>query len=218
MSVYIQEIDLNLLIYGLEQYTDDISQESLEQLQTAIVSVQQSEPNSKEALVSLVSQDDSLDRLYTKSLKARTQGYITQERTKSLVLNLNPTLQTEICDAVDQLARTIAQILTRRETQTLTQATQQVLRTLEKSHLTTQDLTYSLNRTQEQTQAILQVLWQKGYIDRLTASLPHILFPGLRPNLYRTQLPSPDTLLTLTAKGYFHLYPLVKRTDRMNIA
>jgi hypothetical protein len=94
-------------------------------------------------------------------------------------------------------------------------AKEKILKTLEKSHLTGQDLTYTLNQSPQQTTEILRTLWQKGYIDELSAALPYILFPGLRSSRYRNSLPAADTLLTLTAKGYFHLYPLIKRHDRM---
>jgi hypothetical protein len=214
MSVYIQEIDLNLLIYGLKQYADDISQESAEQLQTAIVAVQNHEPNSEQNLISLVSQDTSLDRLYAKSLKARTQGYITQERAKSLDLNLHQPLTTELYNAVDQLARTIAQLLTQREKQYFTTAKETILKKLTTTHLRTQDLSYVLNQPLDRTQTIIQQLWKTGYIDRLDSSILYILFPNLRPETYRNHPPTPDLFLTLTTKGYFHLYPLIQWARR----
>jgi hypothetical protein len=89
-----------------------------------------------------------------------------------------------------------------------------ILKTLEKAHLSAQELTHTVNQPAQQTQEILHRLWQKGYIDQLSTPLPYILFPGLRSPEYRNNFPPTDTLLTLTTKGYFHLYPLVSRNKR----
>jgi hypothetical protein len=94
-------------------------------------------------------------------------------------------------------------------------AQSRILKALERSRLTAQELIYTLNQPPQQTQEILQTLWQKGYIEELSASLPHILFPGLRSPQYRNHFPDPDTILTLTSRGYFSLYPFMTRNKRM---
>jgi hypothetical protein len=94
-------------------------------------------------------------------------------------------------------------------------AKEKILKTLERSHLTVQELIYTINQPPQQTQEILHTLWQKGYIDELATPLPYILFPGLRSAQYRNHFPAMDTILALTTKGYFHLYPLVTRNKRM---
>jgi hypothetical protein len=94
-------------------------------------------------------------------------------------------------------------------------AQEKILKTLEKSHLTAQELIYTINQPPEYTEGILRKLWEKGYIDQLSTPLPYILFPSLRSSEYHNTFPSVDTLLTLTTKGYFHLYPLIKRNNRM---
>jgi hypothetical protein len=94
-------------------------------------------------------------------------------------------------------------------------AQSRILKALERSRLTAQELICTLNQPPQQTQEILQTLWQKGYIEELSASLPHILFPGLRSPQYRNHFPDMDTILTLTSRGYFSLYPFMTRNKRM---
>jgi hypothetical protein len=94
-------------------------------------------------------------------------------------------------------------------------AQEKILKTLEKSHLTAQELIYTINQPPEYTEGILRKLWEKGYIDQLSTPLPYILFPSLRSSEYHNTFPSADTMLTLTTRGYFHLYPLIKRNNRM---
>ncbi len=215
MSTLNDEINLNILIYGLEHYPDDLPQESAQSLRQAITAVEQQQPGSQEDLVLLVSRDAHLDQLYRKSLRTQMQGYVSQGRAKSLGLALHQTLNPELVDAMGQIREVLDRILLCHKAEMSTQVQDKILKTLEKSHLTCQDLTYTLNQPPQQTIEILRTLWQKGYIDELSTALPYILFPGLRSSRYRNTLPAADTLLTLTAKGYFHLYPLINRPDRM---
>jgi hypothetical protein len=89
-----------------------------------------------------------------------------------------------------------------------------ILQALAKHPLRTQDLSYVISEPLHTTQSIVQKLWQQGYIDRLSAPLPYILLSSLRkPEYYQAPMP-PDTFLSLTAKGYFHLYPLIQLNRR----
>jgi hypothetical protein len=88
-----------------------------------------------------------------------------------------------------------------------------VLKTLEKTRLSTCDLALTLDQPLDRTQQLVQTLWQDGLIDALTASPLFIIFPGLRSPAYRQQEVPTDTLLTLTSKGYFSLYPMFKSRE-----
>lgn len=215
MSVFSNDIDLNILLHGIERYAADLSQESAEQIRQAIIACQNQQPNSETQLIHLIIHNPDLDRLYGKALADRRAGYITQERAKSLELSIGRPLTAEINHTIAQLATTIEQLLTHRQQLSRTTAIEQILKTLEKSHLTPADLTHLLTQPPQQTETILHHLWQQGYIDRLTAPFPYILFPSLRNPQYRATLPSDDAFLTLTTKGYFYLYPLIKRADRL---
>jgi hypothetical protein len=212
MSTINEEIDLDLLIQGIEKFPSDLPQESAESLRQAIANLHPQTPNSKRDLVLLVTSDPHLDQLCRKSLRTQMQGYASQERAKSLALN--QPLSAELNNALDRITDLLNHLISDRETKALSQAQTQILKTLEKSHLTPDDFIYTLTIPRSQTEHVLHQLWQKGYIDKLTASVAYILFPKLRSPQYRAHLPAPDTFLTLTAKGYFHLYPLLKRNDR----
>jgi hypothetical protein len=214
MSTINEEIDLNLLIQGIEKFPSDLPQESAEFLRQAIANLHHQTPNSKRDLVLLVTSDPHLDQLCRKSLRSQMQGYNSQERAKSLDLSLHQPLSAELTNALNRLTDLVNHLIHDRETKALSQAQTQILKTLEKSHLTPDDFIYTLTIPRSQTEHVLHQLWQKGYIDKLTASVAYILFPKLRSPQYRAHLPAPDTFLTLTAKGYFHLYPLLKRNDR----
>jgi hypothetical protein len=88
-----------------------------------------------------------------------------------------------------------------------------MLKTLEKTRLSTCDLALTLDQPLDRTQQLVQTLWQDGLIDALTASPLFIIFPGLRSPAYRQQEVPTDTLLTLTRKGYFSLYPMFKSSE-----
>jgi tetratricopeptide (TPR) repeat protein len=88
-----------------------------------------------------------------------------------------------------------------------------LLKALEKSRLTTRDLAYTINQAPDETQKIIQDLWQEGLIDELNASPFFILFPGLRNAAYRQRKVAINRFLTLTSKGYFSLYPMFKSSE-----
>jgi hypothetical protein len=210
MSVFSNDIDLNILLHGLERHSADLPQESAERIRQAIHDL----PDSQPELITLLTQDEHLDRLYEKALADRRSGYMVQERAKSLEISTATPITAEMSQMFDQLAGAIDRLLTKRQSLSTSTATKQLLKTLERSHLTTEDLKLISNYPQQQTQAILQDLWRKGYIEKLSASALYIIFPGLRSPQYRASFPSDDAFLTLTARGYFHLYPLIARTVR----
>jgi hypothetical protein len=88
--------------------------------------------------------------------------------------------------------------------------TTQILKAIQKYHLNIQNLAYTISESNERTQRIVQELWEKGYIDYLSSPIIFVLLPGLRKLSYRQRLVKPLTCLTLTSKGYFHLYPVVQ--------
>jgi hypothetical protein len=88
-----------------------------------------------------------------------------------------------------------------------------ILKAIEKNPLTIRDLLYARGLSSEMTNVLVQSLWQQGYLDRITTSLFHILFPTLRGQRAKTALAQDDPL-TLTAKGYFRLHPLLQPSRR----
>jgi hypothetical protein len=85
-----------------------------------------------------------------------------------------------------------------------------VLKALESHSLTLKDLTYRTGLPLLTLQTIVQTLWSKGYIDRLSAPLLHWIFPILKPKRDRQQPIREDEFLSLTLTGYFHLHPLIR--------
>jgi hypothetical protein len=88
-----------------------------------------------------------------------------------------------------------------------------VLIALGKYLLSTEDLAYTIGKTQSETESIVQSLWAKGYVDRLDSPMRFILFPGLRGQSYKSKKVDSEIFLTLTSKGYFHLNPIFKKGD-----
>jgi hypothetical protein len=95
-----------------------------------------------------------------------------------------------------------------------------VLRALERRPLNVENLCYILQLPVSQVKALVQYLWSTGYIDQTTGGLLHKIFPRWRrvQNASAIELP-PQTqanpgYFTLTAKGHFHLHPLVTADRR----
>lgn len=97
---------------------------------------------------------------------------------------------------------------------TPTIAKETILKKLAQTPLRTQDLSYVLNEPLDRTQTLVQQLWKAGYIDRLDSGLLPILLPNLRKAEYRNQSIDPKLFLTVTAKGYSHLYPVFQWAKR----
>ncbi len=97
---------------------------------------------------------------------------------------------------------------------TPTTAKETILKKLAHTPLRTQDLSYVLNQPLDRTQILVQQLWKAGYIDRLDTGLLPILLPSLRSATYRNQSIDPTLFLTVTTKGYSHLYPVFQWAKR----
>jgi hypothetical protein len=84
-----------------------------------------------------------------------------------------------------------------------------VLEALEKRPLTVTGLVYVVGLTLDQVWTIVRALWQQGYIDRATSNIVYKVFPMLKDRHQSCRTIQADTYLTLTAKGHFHLHPVV---------
>jgi hypothetical protein len=84
-----------------------------------------------------------------------------------------------------------------------------VLEALEKRPLTVTGLVYIVGLTLDQAWTIVQELWRQGYIERATSSIVSKVFPRLKDRQHSGQTLDAETYLTLTARGHFHLHPVV---------
>jgi hypothetical protein len=90
-----------------------------------------------------------------------------------------------------------------------------LLRAVERRPLTTENLSYVLQMSSDQVRELVQYLWNAGYIDPTSVNVFRKIFPNLRraqnvsiETTQQLQIDSP-AYFTLTAKGFFHLHPLV---------
>jgi hypothetical protein len=83
------------------------------------------------------------------------------------------------------------------------------LEELARQPLSLEDLSFALDQPLEDTQRLVHRLWSRGYIVPAEANFFQKSFPSLRPQPEARRL-QPSTLFTLTAKGYFHLHPVMK--------
>jgi hypothetical protein len=91
-----------------------------------------------------------------------------------------------------------------------------LLRAVERRPLTTENLSYVLQMSSDQVRVLVQYLWNAGYIDPTSVNVFRKIFPNLRrvQNVSREatqqlQMIDSPAYFTLTAKGFFHLHPLV---------
>jgi hypothetical protein len=91
-----------------------------------------------------------------------------------------------------------------------------LLRAVERRPLTTENLSYVLQMSSDQVRGLVQYLWNAGYIDPTSVNVFRKIFPNLRrvQNVSREatqqlQMIDSPAYFTLTAKGFFHLHPLV---------
>ncbi len=84
-----------------------------------------------------------------------------------------------------------------------------VLKALEKRPLSVKGLVYVVGLTMDQIWPIVQSLWQKGYIDRVTTNIIYKIFPMLKDRQITGQSIDAETYLTLTARGHFYLHPVL---------
>jgi len=91
-----------------------------------------------------------------------------------------------------------------------------LLRAVERRPLTTENLSYVLQMSSDQMRMLVQYLWNAGYIDPTSVNVFRKIFPNLRrvqsvsrEATQQLQLIDSPAYFTLTAKGFFHLHPLV---------
>lgn len=215
MSVYSNEIDLNVLKYAVENYSADLSDEVRLPLLQSLQNLQQNKPNAARELCELVSQTEDLDLIYTQALTDLRRSYQTQERAKSAVLSAdsNGTLN-GLGSILDDVTVTLKQIQFKAAETQATQDQLKILRTLETHSLTLEDLTYRTGLSLPTLQSLVQRLRKQGYIDLLSAPLLHWMFPMLKPLRDRQQPIGENDFLSLTSTGYFHLHPLIQVARR----
>lgn len=215
MSVYSNEIDLNVLKYAVENYSADLSDAVRLPLLQSLQNLQQNKLNAARELCELVSQTEDLDRIYTQALTDLRRSYQTQERAKSAVLSAdsNGTLN-GLGSILDDVTVTLKQIQFKAAETQATQDQLKILRTLETHSLTLEDLTYRTGLSLPTLQSLVQRLRKQGYIDLLSAPLLHWMFPMLKPLRDRQQPIGENDFLSLTSTGYFHLHPLIQVARR----
>lgn len=99
----------------------------------------------------------------------------------------------------------------RRALATLDEVSLQVMTELEPSPATAETLAFRLDLGLEQVRRHVQHLQRWGYVSPLDGSFLHLMLPlvGIYPQ--RSQPCHGQTYLSLTAKGYFRLRPVVQR-------
>ncbi len=90
----------------------------------------------------------------------------------------------------------------------LDQQATNILKVLERQLLTVEDLAYVVNLPSDQTRAIVQELWKKGYIDTTKRTPLHRLLSFIG-NQDEPREVGNQHAFNLTAKGHFYLHPLV---------
>ncbi len=216
MGVLSDELDLEVLRHAVEHHAADLPTDLAEKLLHSIKAIQHQDPHAVADLVTEFRQNEQLDRIYTQSLRALRQNYSSQERAKSLVLSAHEpatqNLAQEFQQVFNEVVTNIERSLSERKTLEINTAEAQILKALVNYKLTTEDLAHTIGRSQSTTQILVQSLWSKGFIDYLNAPILFTIFPTLRNRRYRQTPVSPDAFLTLTSKGYFHLYPPFQRS------
>jgi hypothetical protein len=94
------------------------------------------------------------------------------------------------------------------EVATLDQQANNILKVLERQLLTVEDLSYVVNLPIDQTRAIVQRLWKKGYIDTTKRTPLHRLMSFIGNQDEPHEVGNQHSF-NLTAKGHFYLHPLV---------
>lgn len=93
-----------------------------------------------------------------------------------------------------------------------------ILKALEQRPLTITDLAHFVGMSVEHTHAIVQDLWNRGYLDRTNTHLLHNLFPILGQHRRQQEsLHQTETYLTLTSKGHFFLHPVITLGNRRGL-
>lgn len=214
MSVYSNDLDLEVLKYAVEHYATQLPDEARILLLQALQNLQQQQPDAAKQLCELVSQTEVLDRVYAQALSALRQSYQTQERAKSAILTPQSGVLNGLGNLVDEVTANLKQI---QQQVTLTQASQaqrKILKALDTHPLTLQDLIYITGLPLTTLRTEVAHLRQKGCVDLLSAPLLHWILPNLKPLRNRQTPIDDDEFLSLTASGYFHLHPLIQVARR----
>ena len=86
MSVFSNEIDLNVLQRLVEAHAEALPRETLYTLLQATQAWERNEPNADQLLCSLIAENPYVDQAYTKALADLRKGYVSQERAKNAIL------------------------------------------------------------------------------------------------------------------------------------
>lgn len=222
MSVFSDQIDLAVLHHAVTHHAADLPDDLSEALLQGVKAIEQQKPHAILELAHQLQQTPALDQLYEKALRDLRQNYSIQERAKSLVIQANQPLTGELQATATQLAQavvqTLEQVMAQKRSIALGSAQLQILQALNRYPLSVTDLAPTIGQPPATTHALIQTLWSKGYLDYLGTALPYTVLPFLRDRQYRSQPVVPDKFLTLTAKGYFRLYPIFHKTEVPAIA
>ncbi len=215
MSVYSNEIDLEILKQALEQNVDSLPDDVSQALLDALKAWQNQAPQAAEHLCELVIHSEALDRIYTQALTDLRRHYMAQERAKSCILTADSTQERNgLSHLVDDLTHTLEQFRWKTDAVKASETQKTILRALETHSLTLKDLTYRTGLSLSTLQPVVQTLRQRGDIDLLSAPLLHWIVPGLKPRRDRQPPIGEEEFLSLTLTGYFRLHPLIRLMNR----
>jgi len=88
MSVFNDEINLEVLKFALKRYPDCIPKLELQTLQNHILAWKDQEPNAKQNLCRFVFESESIDHAYDQALMDLRRQYKTQQKAKSAILTV----------------------------------------------------------------------------------------------------------------------------------
>ena len=112
MSVFNDEIDLEVLEFALKRYADRIPKTELQTLKTYIQAWKQEQPNSAQTLCRFVFESESIDLAYDHALTDLRRHYQTQERTKSAILTAqSPNTPNGLGTIADELLQQLDHLL-----------------------------------------------------------------------------------------------------------
>jgi hypothetical protein len=86
MSVFSNEIDLNVFQQLVEAHAQTLPRETLYALIQATQAWERNEPQADQMLCNLIVENPHIDRAYTNALADLRKGYMSQERTKNAIL------------------------------------------------------------------------------------------------------------------------------------
>jgi hypothetical protein len=86
MSVFSNEIDLNVFQRLVEAHADALPRETLYALLQATQAWERNEPNADRTLCNLIAENPHIDQAYTNALADLRKGYVAQEKAKNVIL------------------------------------------------------------------------------------------------------------------------------------